>query len=63
MLKYVKENYVMFCDHDDVWNRKKIECTLSRMKKIETDNANTGILVFSDMQVVDENGLLCLVFL
>lgn len=55
MLKYVKENYVMFCDHDDVWNRKKIECTLSRMKKIETDNANTGILVFSDMQVVDEN--------
>ena len=54
MLKYVEENYIMFCDHDDVWDETKIELTLNRMRELEQKNSEKGILVFSDMEVVDE---------
>ena len=51
MLQYVVEDYVMFCDHDDVWDKEKIEISLKTIRDIEgTDPA----LVFGDMVVVDE---------
>lgn len=52
MLKYIDEDYAMFCDHDDVWSKDKIEVSLKRIKEIE---GNDPALVFADMAVVDEN--------
>lgn len=51
MLKYIDEDYAMFCDHDDVWMKNKIEVSLKRIKEIE---GNEPALVFADMVVVDE---------
>ena len=55
MLQYVDEPYVMFSDHDDVWLDIKIQKSISRIKEIEKKTSNKGILVFSDVSVVDEN--------
>ena len=51
MLQYVEEEYVMFCDHDDVWKNDKIESSLNKIKEIE---GTEPALVFGDMVVVDE---------
>ncbi len=50
MLNYVDEDYVMFCDHDDVWMEDKIEKSYNYIRKIEKD---VPTLVFSDMKVTD----------
>lgn len=50
MLRYPQEDYVMFCDQDDVWLPTKIENTLNCMKKKELSGKYT--LVFSDLKVV-----------
>lgn len=52
MLSYAKEDYVMFCDHDDVWNIDKVEVLMKRIKEIEGDKP---ALVFGDMTVVDQD--------
>ena len=47
-------SYVMFCDQDDVWLPDKIEKTLSKMYELEASHgANSPLLVFSDLAVVD----------
>lgn len=47
--------YVMFCDHDDVWMPDKIERTFQIMRttEAETVNQGKGILVFTDACVVN----------
>lgn len=55
MLLKVKENYVMFCDQDDVWLPDKIEKTFNKMKEEEKEKQNLPICIFTDMKVVDEN--------
>ncbi|PEX88716.1 glycosyltransferase family 2 protein [Bacillus cereus] len=48
--------YFMFCDQDDVWEKRKIELTMKEMKKAEDRYGDgTPILVHSDLEVVDEN--------
>jgi hypothetical protein len=50
-----KDDFIMFCDQDDVWNNDKIEITLNEMKKNITNNGNDKpILVCSDVEVVDD---------
>lgn len=49
-----KAEYIMFCDHDDVWLPNKIELTLKKMKDLEIETPNSPILVHSDLTVVDE---------
>lgn len=70
LLSDADSDYVMFCDQDDIWNPDKIEITLRRMKKLESevaseqeaDNENTGdgnripLLVHTDLSVVDGEG-------
>lgn len=52
---YAKGSYVMFSDQDDVWEPNKIELTLDAMREIEGERgANTPALVFTDMEVVDQ---------
>lgn len=49
-------DYIMFCDQDDVWMPQKIERTFAAMQKAEAANdADTPILVFTNLKVVDEN--------
>lgn len=56
MLKYSSTDYTMFCDQDDVWLPHKIESTLGRMYEIERAGfAEQPILIFTDMEVVDED--------
>jgi rhamnosyltransferase len=50
------DNYVMFCDQDDVWLSQKIEKTYHEMKKIENKyNTNIPILIHTDYKIVDKN--------
>ena len=49
------DDYIMFCDQDDIWLPEKIEKTLAAMQKAEQNNPDTPILVHSDLRVVDEN--------
>ncbi len=57
LLPFAKHNYIMFCDHDDVWNSDKIEKTYRRMLELEEHVANphAPLLVHTDLTVVDEN--------
>lgn len=48
--------YVMFCDQDDVWLEDKIERSINALKDLEkTHGDNTPILLYSDLEVVDDN--------
>jgi glycosyltransferase involved in cell wall biosynthesis len=55
MLSIVESDYYMFCDQDDVWLPFKIEKTLSRMREVESENLYKGVLVFTDLTVVNSH--------
>ena len=56
LLERSESDYVMFCDHDDVWFPDKISKTISTMKQSEQQHGTESpILVFTDMKVTDEN--------
>ena len=50
-----KEDYVMFCDHDDVWLPDKVKVTLEAMRKAEDTarDEELPIVVFTDNTIVD----------
>lgn len=54
--KWVRENcqfdYYMFCDQDDVWNKDKVELTLSEMHAQELAYGGP-VLIHTDLEVVD----------
>ena len=52
LLNHVCAPYYMFCDQDDFWKKEKIAHTFQRMKEAEVPD--TPVLVFSDLEVVDE---------
>lgn len=54
LMSKVNEDYIMFCDQDDVWLNNKIEITLNEMKEVETSK-DIPTLVFSDLTVVDKD--------
>lgn len=48
--------YAAFCDQDDVWVPEKLELSLARTRELERDHgAEVPLLVFTDLEVVDEN--------
>lgn len=49
------DDYIMFCDQDDVWLPQKIEKTLDAMKSAEGANREIPVLVHSDLKVVDQD--------
>jgi len=53
-LKNNDNNYFMFCDQDDIWEKDKIEKTLKQMKEMEKTYGDIPLLVHTDLQVVDE---------
>ena len=53
-MEYVREEYIMFSDQDDYWDRDKIKKNLYILKKKEKLDAKP-ILVYSDSRIVDQN--------
>ena len=53
LLTYVKSDYYMFCDQDDIWLKDKVSKSIFKIKKME-QNGNLPVLAFSDAKVVDE---------
>ena len=54
LMKHAKSRYIMFCDHDDVWNEDKIAVTLDRMQELEKiEGADKPLLVHTDLEVVN----------
>ena len=54
LLEYSSAEYIMFCDQDDVWLPHKIEESLACIQQLERKNPDKAALVFSDLEVVDE---------
>lgn len=50
-----KNEYIMFCDQDDVWLPEKIELFVQKMHEVEAQFANLPLVVHGDMIVVDKN--------
>lgn len=54
LLSLSKEDYVAFCDHDDVWHKDKLKICVEKMKKIEEEKGKIPILIHTDLFVVDD---------
>ena len=55
-LKDEKNEYIFFSDQDDVWENNKVSVMLHRMKVLEKGlGKQCPILLYSDMEVVDED--------
>lgn len=50
------ENYIAFADQDDVWSRDKLALSLARLQEIE--QPGLPAMVYSDLQIIDEDGVL-----
>lgn len=55
LLLETKSEYIMFCDHDDVWLPTKIEDTLNLMLESEKSYKKLPLLIHTDLKVVDVN--------
>lgn len=55
LLNLSKSGYSMFCDQDDVWLPNKIEVIFNKMEELETKYPDSPIMVFTDLEVVDES--------
>jgi glycosyltransferase involved in cell wall biosynthesis len=55
MLSQIDSDYYMFCDQDDVWLPFKIEKTLLKLNFLESKYSSKGVLIFTDLIVVDSN--------
>lgn len=50
LMHRVSEDYILFCDQDDVWLPDKIEQMMSAIRHVKGD-----FLAFCDLKIVDEN--------
>jgi len=56
LMEHSTANYILFADQDDVWEKDKVSKTLAKMKELESHaTMNSGLLVHTDLKVVDEN--------
>lgn len=54
LLLRLNADYIMTCDHDDVWLPNKIELTLLKMQELEQKyGVETPLLVHTDLKVTD----------
>ncbi len=55
LIKQVDEEYIMFCDQDDIWLPNKIELTYAKMLELEVEcGKDLPLLIHTDLIVVDE---------
>lgn len=50
LLKQSTAEYIMFCDHDDIWHKDKVEKSLAKIKETKVS------LVYANCRQIDENG-------
>lgn len=50
------ENYIAFADQDDVWGKDKLALSLTRLQEIE--QPDLPAMVYSNLQIIDEQGIL-----
>lgn len=55
MLDHVVAQYYMFCDQDDIWLPEKIALSLQKMQECESHHPEQGIVIYTDLQIVDEH--------
>ena len=55
LLATSKAPYACFCDQDDQWMKDKLEVSLNAIQKLEKEVPNKPCLVYSNLQMVDEN--------
>lgn len=55
LLPFIKGEYFMYCDQDDIWEPNKIERSLQEMHKLEEKFPNSPLLVCSDACCIDGN--------
>lgn len=55
LLEFSENDYIFFCDQDDVWLPEKVEIMVTTAKKIEKDIPHVPFLIHHDLIVVDEN--------
>lgn len=54
LLAAADAEYLMFCDHDDVWKEDKIALSLQACQKIEQESGrDCPVLVFTDSEITD----------
>lgn len=53
LLDLSENDYIMFCDQDDIWLPDKVEKTLAAMREAEGTAGEIPVLVHSDLKVVD----------
>ena len=57
LLKAASDEYLMFCDQDDIWLPDKVEVTIKEMKKMENVwGRDMPLLVHTDLSVTDQAG-------
>lgn len=54
LMQHSNASYMCFCDQDDNWFNNKLEVSLHEIKKLEIGNTEIPCLVYSDMQVINE---------
>lgn len=52
LTKLGKGKYFAYCDQDDIWEENKIEVLINLIEK------ENSVLAYSDMKVIDENGII-----
>lgn len=52
LLNQAQENYIMFCDQDDIWIKDKIKIQIDHILKHDQRSA---LLVHSDLSMIDQN--------
>lgn len=56
LLSESENQYIMFCDQDDIWLPNKISISLAALQLQERKNSlHTPILIHTDLTVIDEN--------
>lgn len=54
LLENIMDDYIMFCDQDDMWHRDKISITMQKMLAIEAGE-DIPVLVHTDFRVMSES--------
>lgn len=55
LLSQSTNNYIMFCDQDDIWLPNKIEESIKTIIELEKTKPHTPILIHSDLSIIDKN--------
>ena len=54
LMQHSTAKYMCFCDQDDNWFNNKLDVSLHEIKKLEIGNTEIPCLIYSDMQVINE---------